>query len=52
MGPQTEQAIDAAVAMQIYNSQNMGDVGKALILAKAGASQVNVNTRVVVPKQE
>lgn len=52
MGSQTEQAIDAAVAMQIYASRGMEDVGKSLILAKAGATQVNVNTRVVAPKSE
>lgn len=40
---QTSQAIDAATAWKIYQSKEMGEVGKAIMSSKAGASRVVVN---------
>ena len=41
---QTRMAIDAATAMQVYRSKNMEDLGTRLVVAKAGATSVVVNS--------
>ncbi len=40
---QTEQAIDVATAMRIYDSKDMRELGSAVIAAKAGATTVTMN---------
>ncbi len=40
---QTKQAIDVATAMKIYKVNGLEDVGKAVIIAKAGASKINIS---------
>lgn len=42
---QTKQAIDVATAMKIYKTNNLEDVGKAVIVAKASASKISVTTQ-------
>lgn len=39
---QTRMAIDAATAMSVYKSKNMEELGKQLVIARAGATQVRV----------
>lgn len=39
---QTRQAIDVSTAMKIYESKNLSDLGKAVIIQKAGAARVVV----------
>lgn len=46
---QTRQAIDVATAMKVYESKGITDVGKATIIARAGATKVETN--VEQPKQ-
>lgn len=41
---QTRMAIDAATAMQVYRSKNMEELGTKLVIARAGATQVRINT--------
>lgn len=41
---QTRMAIDAATAMQVYSSKNMAELGRQLAIARAGATQVVVET--------
>ncbi len=43
--PLTAQAIDAANAERIYESKGMKEYGRQITLAKAGANQINVNTK-------
>lgn len=40
---QTEQAIDVATAMKIYESKGLQEVGKQVITNKAGATKINMN---------
>lgn len=40
---QTRMAIDAATAMAVYESKNMGELGRQLVIARAGATRVIVN---------
>jgi hypothetical protein len=42
---QTEQAIDVATAMKIYESKNLQEVGKQVIANKAGATRVEMNVK-------
>ena len=50
---QTAQAIDAVVAMKIYESKGMGDVGKQLMISKASATKITVEgTKVVSVPEE
>ena len=42
---QTRMAIDAATAMAVYDSKGMGELGRNLVIARAGATQVNVHTK-------
>lgn len=42
---QTEQAIDVATAMKIYQSKGLEEVGKQVIANKAGATRVEMNVK-------
>lgn len=42
---QTRMAIDAATAMAVYESKGMAVLGRELVIARAGASQVTVQTK-------
>lgn len=42
---QTEQAIDVATAMKIYESKNLQELGRQVIANKAGATKVEMNVR-------
>jgi hypothetical protein len=42
---QTRQAIDVSTAMKIYDSKGLGEVGKTVIAARAGATKVTVENR-------
>lgn len=42
---QTEQAIDVATAMKIYESKGLQEVGKLVIANKAGATRVEMNVK-------
>lgn len=50
--PQTEQAIDVATAMRIYESKGMQELGKAVIANKAGASNIIIGTDKNTPTTE
>lgn len=39
---QTRQAIDIATATRIYNASGIGDLGKDIMFARAGATKINV----------
>ena len=41
---QTRMAIDAATAMSVYRSKGMENLGQQLVIARAGATSVTVNT--------
>lgn len=41
---QTRMAIDAATAMNVYRSKNMEELGNKLVVARAGATQVTVQS--------
>ena len=41
---QTSLAIDAATAVRVYEAAGIADVGKAVIAARAGATQITVST--------
>lgn len=41
---QTRMAIDAATAMQVYQNKGMTELGKQLVIARAGATQVTIHT--------
>lgn len=41
---QTRQAIDIAVAMKIYESRGLEDLGKEVIISRAGATKITVET--------
>lgn len=41
---QTRMAIDAATAMAVYESKGMGELGRQLTIARAGATRVEVHT--------
>lgn len=41
---QTRMAIDAATAMSVYRSKNMEELGTKLVVARAGATQVTVQS--------
>lgn len=42
--PQTEQAIDVATAMKIYQSKDLVELGKSVIANKAGANNIIINS--------
>ncbi len=41
---QTRQAIDVSTAMKIYESKNLGEIGKQVIIQKAGAARLVVES--------
>lgn len=41
---QTRMAIDAATAMAVYEDKGMSELGRQLVIARASATRVNVNT--------
>jgi hypothetical protein len=43
--PLTQQAIDAANAERVYEAKGMKEYGRQITLAKAGATQINLNTK-------
>ncbi|GAA4300310.1 hypothetical protein [Nibribacter koreensis] len=47
---QTRQAIDISTAMKIYESKNLVDVGKQVIVSRAGATKVTVENK-LAPEQ-
>lgn len=47
---QTRQAIDVSTAMKIYESKGLQDVGKAVMIERAGATKVTVENVVPQPK--
>lgn len=50
---QTNQAIDVSVAMRIYDSRGLGELGKRIIEAKAGAAKITtVVNQPTVKKEE
>ena len=51
---QTRQAIDVSTAMKIYESKNLTDLGKAVIIQKAGAAKLVVEAAKEqnIPSQE
>jgi hypothetical protein len=44
---QTRTAIDVTVAMQVYQSKGLGEVGKQVMIERAGATKINIE----VPKE-
>lgn len=49
---QTRQAIDISTAMKIYDSKGLSDVGKDVIVSRAGATKVTVENKVTPQTQE
>lgn len=52
---QTRQAIDVTTAMKIYESKGLQDVGKQVIIQRAGATKININenkTEISQPVEE
>jgi hypothetical protein len=49
---QTEQAIDVATAMRIYESKGLQEVGNQVIQNKAGATKIEMNVKNVVEHQK
>lgn len=47
---QTRQAIDVSTAMKIYESKNLTELGKAVIVQKAGAARVVVEDNTPAPQ--
>ena len=46
---QTEQAIDVATAMKIYESKGLVEIGKQVIANKAGAAKIEMNVKSETP---
>lgn len=49
---QTRQAIDIATAMRIYNANQLGDIGKTVMAARAGATKITVETKSETHKED
>lgn len=47
---QTRQAIDISTAMRIYTSNNLDELGKQVMIARAGATKISVENKTEVPK--
>ena len=47
---QTRQAIDVSTAMKIYESKNLSDLGKSVIVQKAGAARLVVENKTIETK--
>lgn len=48
---QTRQAIDVTTAMKIYESKGLSEVGKSIIVSRAGATKITVETKNEVPNK-
>ncbi|MGV3556941.1 hypothetical protein [Larkinella arboricola] len=48
---QTRQAIDVSTAMKIYESKGLGDLGKQVMIQRAGATKVTVENKIPQPAQ-
>ena len=48
---QTRLAIDAATAVRVYEAAGIADVGKQVMAARAGATQITVNSAAQQPQQ-
>lgn len=49
---QTRQAIDVSTAMKIYDSKGLNDVGKAVMIERAGATKITVENITKQPDEE
>jgi hypothetical protein len=49
---QTEQAIDVATAMKIYESKGLMEIGKQVIANKAGSARIEMNVKSETPTTE
>ncbi|WP_169728002.1 hypothetical protein [Adhaeribacter aquaticus] len=49
---QTRQAIDISTAMKIYESKGLSDVGKQVMVSRAGATKVTVENKIQPNQQE
>lgn len=49
---QTRQAIDVSTAMKIYESKKLAEVGKAVMIERAGATKITVENKTVAPIAE
>lgn len=49
---QTRQAIDVSTAMKIYESKGLQDVGKSVMIQRAGATKITVDNKTVNTGQE
>lgn len=49
---QTQQAIDVATAMKIYQTKDLTGIGKAVIAARAGATKIAVEQQKPRMKKE
>ena len=47
---QTRQAIDVSTAMKIYESKGLQDVGKMVMVERAGATKITVENKTITPK--
>lgn len=46
---QTRQAIDVSTAMKIYDSKSLGDIGRQVMAARAGATKITIENK--IPQQ-
>jgi transposase len=49
---QTRQSIDVATAMKIYQSKNLEDIGKMIMVAKAGATKISITEEAQKPEEK
>jgi len=49
---QTRQAIDVSTAMKIYESKGLGEIGKQVMVSKAGASKITIQSKEATPHPE
>lgn len=51
-GPHTQDAIDTTTAMQVYQASGLADLGRQVMVARAGAPHIVTNVTSQVPAQE
>jgi hypothetical protein len=49
---QTRQAIDVSTAMKIYESKSLQEVGKQVIIQKAGATKIIIENKTESPQEK
>ncbi len=49
---QTRQAIDISTAIRIYKNNGIDDIGRSVMVARAGATQITVENKTEIPQQE